>query len=138
MTEPIATNNPITLACHIENGSLQVSHAGMLLSSEPYPVPSGTTSITFSDFEHDGNLCRVNAFTIGVDGGLEPWARTADGVSWSRAATTQAYDLHVIVVPVAHAPAGAVSGRILSVFQPDSWHALVHVNVPTDGTRPGG
>lgn len=136
MPEPTPNNTPMSLSCRIGTDGLQVSHGETLLASEPYDVPPEATSITLSDFEHDGSVCRVNAFTIGDGGVLEPWVRTVDGASWPLVRAAQGYDLHVVVVPVAHEPAGGTSGRIASVFQPDSWHTLVHVYVPTDGTKP--
>lgn len=127
---------PLLLDCRIENDHLEVRLVDTLLGSEKYPVPLGTGSIVFSDFEHDGKSCRVNAFTIDDEGMLQPWTRTTDGASLQLRGPDQTYDLHVVLVPVAHAPAGPLSGLILSAFEPESWHTLVHVHVPTDGSRP--
>lgn len=137
MAEAITTKRILSLDCQIQDGSLRISHAGAPLD-EPFVVPTGVTIIELNDFTHEGNLCRVHAFSIGEEGILNSWVRWGNSVRWPVGGPEETYDLDVVVLQVAHTPEGATSSRVLAAFQPDSWHTLVRVRVPTDDTRPGG
>lgn len=132
--------NPIWLGCRVNDGSLSIEHQGTTLADglAIYLSKGNTTSLNFTDFEHVGEPCRVNAFTIRDEGTLEAWGRNHEGVSSPQIVAGSAeYWLHVLLVAVAYAPAGAVSGWTLSAHQPDAWQTLVRVRVPPEDSKPG-
>ncbi|WP_428261765.1 hypothetical protein [Haliangium sp.] len=135
----------IPIVCQIEGNSLTLWHGGTSLVDgtleAPLELEETAAMITIADFSHQGRPCRVNVSTIVSDGTLEPWSRTAGGVSSPPVEIpldANEGEIRFVVVPVAYDSTAATTGRMLESVEPDSWHSQGFVRVPRKNDTPGG
>lgn len=128
----------VVIECRIIDGALSLLHDGELLQEDALEHVidrSSSCALEITDFEHDGMLCCVNAFTIRADGTLEPWQRAADRVtSPPISVDDQAAEFYAVVIPVAHKPIGEVTAGEPEGLTLDSWHTNVFVRVRPKGS----
>ena len=133
--------NPVLLTCQLpdtSNSTMQLLHEGIPLDQSLIIEldQQASTTLSIPDFEHAGKRCRVNAFTIGLDGLLIPWARVDDTVrSPALDAAGEGTVIDVLVVPVDYEPVDPTP-EDLATYTATAWDFQTCVTVRKKGSKP--
>lgn len=132
----INDGNPVYLGCRAEDGALRLTHDEAPLGVSVLEVQltkMEETTVTITDFDHDGKRYQVHAYTT-RDGSRTPWERIGEGVRSPvlRALAGMTIEHDVTVEATSYAVSGEDGGS-----QPWYTPAAVKVRLPPpEDSRP--